>query len=420
MPNIGDRSPVASSSPAGARASAAEGGRRAIVCGAGIAGLTTAWWLADAGWDVVVVEIAPGLREEGYLIDFLSSGYDVAERMGVLGALEAVAYPVSEIVDVDRSGRRRTSLDYDPFRRLQGGRLLSLMRGDLERVLFEVLPASVDVRYDLSIAAVDRTREAVEVSLTDGTRERADLLVGADGIHSRVRELVFGEESAFLRSLGLHTAAYTFEDESFRRALDGQFQNLALPNRVAGFYPIRNGRVATFFVYRTPDDSLPDSPCDALSGTFGDLEWLLPDALDHCGRGSDVYYDLVAQVEMARWTAGRVVLVGDACGGVSLLAGQGASLAMGGAYVLAEALREADSVDDGLAGYESRSQPAIEEKQAAGRRMANWMVPPSRVHLAVRNAVLGLAQFPGLSRLLGPALAAASESVVDETAVGER
>lgn len=107
---------------------------KAVVCGAGIAGLSVSWWLEHHGWEILVVERAPALRDAGYMMDFFASGYDAAELMGILPQLEAVAYDVAELAYVDAEGRATSRLRYDTFRALQGGRLLALMRGDLEHV----------------------------------------------------------------------------------------------------------------------------------------------------------------------------------------------------------------------------------------------------------------------------------------------
>jgi 2-polyprenyl-6-methoxyphenol hydroxylase-like FAD-dependent oxidoreductase len=392
---------------------ASPNGERVIICGAGIAGLTLAWWLDRTGWEVLLVEKAPGLRDEGYMIDFLGSGYDVAERMGLLVALEAVQYDFPEIINVNRNGERVSTIDYEQFRRLADGRLMALMRGDLERALSEALSDDVEVRYDLTVDAVTQDDRGVDVRLSDGTTERVALLVGADGIHSRVRELAFGEEEEFLRDLGYHTAAYVFEDEVFAQALDGDFRNLTVPDRVAGFYPIRDGMVATWFAHRTPDATLPADPCAELRRTFGDLGWVVPDALAYCERADGVYYDQVAQIEMDHWSRGRVTLVGDACYAVSLLAGQGASMAMGGAYVLARELRRDGPIEERLALYEAKMKPSTRQKQAYGRRTASFLIPPSKWHIAARDLVLDLSGLPGLDWLLKPALAG-TESVLDD------
>ena len=393
---------------------------RAIICGAGIAGLSLAWWLDRDGWDVLLIERTSGLRDEGYMIDFLSSGYDVAELMGLIPRLKEIHYPIPELIYVDRSGRRKASLDYELFYRLQKGRVFNFMRGDLERVLFEELPESVEVRFGLTVDEAKQAQEYVEVLLSNGENERAHLLVGADGIHSRVRKLVFGEERQFLRPLGLHTAAYIFEDEKLRRDLGGEFHILSVPNRQIGLYPIRDGKVASNFVHRTSDRVLPSSHCEELEKVYGDLGWLVPDTLRHCMDYSKIYYDLVAQIEMSRWSQRRVTLVGDACQAVSLLAGQGASMAMGGAYLLARELRANRPVEECLAEYEGLLKPIIGRKQAAGRRTAYWFVPPSQRGIAVRNAALRLGGLPGLSWLLRPVLTSGTESVVERTSEAGR
>jgi len=389
---------------------------QAIVCGAGIAGLTASWWLGRDGWDVLVLERSAGLREAGYMIDFFGSGYDVAERMGLLQTLQRLAYPIGDVVTVNAAGARVTSTSYALFAELLGGRLLDLMRGDLERTLYDALPGTVAMRHGTSIDAIEAQPDGVTVTLTDGTTERADLLIGADGIHSRVRALVFGDERRYLDYLGYHTAAYVFEDADCSAALGGGVQLIASPRRHAGLYPIRDGKVAAFFVYDDSEPRIGSNACLELRQAYAGVGGLLPRTLAHCGSGGDIYADVVAQVAMPAWTSGRVALVGDACCAVSLVAGQGASIAMGSAYVLARALRSRSSIHDALAAYERTVRPVVERKQASGRRTADWLFPRSRWRLAARNAVVSLSRLRGLERLLRPVFAAGQESLV---AVGD-
>ncbi|WP_274917420.1 FAD-dependent monooxygenase [Streptomyces sp. WZ-12] len=182
-----------------------------VICGAGIAALALAQRLDILGWHVVLLEKAPGPRTQGYMIDFFGPGYDAAEALGILPRLNELAYPVREVATVDHTGRTRVRLTYTQFSRAVNGRLLSLMRPDLERALRESLPDHIDLRFATSLHRVENTPTGVDVSLTDGTTLAADLLVGADGIHSTVRNLAFGAEEEFLHYLGFHTAAYVFD-----------------------------------------------------------------------------------------------------------------------------------------------------------------------------------------------------------------
>ena len=257
-------------------------GMRVIICGAGIAGLSLGRCLAQHGWEVLIVELASALRTEGYMIDFFGSGYDAAELMGLIPRLEDIRYPVRQLVYLDQNGRPSASIQYKLFQHLQRGRLISFMRGDLERVLFEALPKSVEMRYNVSVREVIEEGTGVGVKFTSGAQEYADLLVGADGVHSRVRELWFGSENQFLRYLGFHTAAYVFEDQYVSSHLDHDFANLSAPGRNVGIYPLRENRIASFFVHRAQTQELPLSPGGELSRVYGDLGWLVPHTLAHC------------------------------------------------------------------------------------------------------------------------------------------
>ncbi|MQA98401.1 MAG: FAD-dependent oxidoreductase [Streptosporangiales bacterium] len=385
---------------------------KAVICGAGIAGLAVARQLSELGWEVLVLEKAPGPRTQGYMIDFFGAGYDAAEAMGVLPRLRELGYRVHEARFVDGAGRRRATIGFDQFAQSVDGRLLSIMRPDLELALRESLPGAVDLRYSTSLTHIENRPEEVRVTLTDGEVVRADLLVGADGIHSRVRELVFGEERNYLRHLGFHTAAFTFTHPAIHAEVGDRFHLTDSVDREVGLYALRGGRVAAFTVHRTADPTLPDDPRATLLAEYGSLGWVVPDVLAACPPNDAVYYDQVAQVRLPSWRSGRVVLAGDACHAVSLLAGQGASLGIAGAYVLAEQLRRAGSVEDALACYERLWRPVAEEKQAVGRRAARWFLPRSAAELRLRHVMLALSRLPGLDGLLAARLGGKHTAII--------
>lgn len=371
------------------------------MCGAGIAGLTLAHQLANRGDQVVLLERSPEPRKQGYMMDFFGPGYDAAERMGLLPAILDVAYDIDEASLVDDRGRSRARLPYDRLRRAVGGRLCSLMRPDLETVLREALPATVDLRFGAEVIGAADRGDQVRVALAGGATLEAELLVGADGIHSTVRRLAFGDEPDHLRYLGFHTSAFVFDDERIRAACAGRFVLTDSVRRQMGFYALRDGTVAAFGVHRTPDAALPDDARGAVRDAYRDLGWVVPDALAHCPPSDQIYYDQVAQIEMPSWSTGRIVLVGDACQAVSLLAGQGASLAVAGAEALAAHLHSGVTVVQAIRDYERQWRPVAEQKQAAGRATARWFLPRTHAALWVRRAALKLADVPVVSRALG-------------------
>ncbi|MEU2997591.1 MULTISPECIES: FAD-dependent oxidoreductase [unclassified Streptomyces] len=391
---------------------------RAVICGAGIAGLALARRLDAQGWNVVVLEKAPGPRTQGYMVDFFGPGYDAMEAMGLLPRLTELAYRIDEASFVDKHGRRRAGLDYTQFSRALGGRLMSIMRPDLELALRETLPPGVDLRFGTGPASIEETSEEVRVTLVDGSVERADLLVGADGVHSTVRRLAFGGEASFLKYRGFHTAAYVFDDPDVFEQVRGRLCLTDTVDRQMGLYGLRDGRVAAFGVHRSETGDIPRDTREAVRRAYQGLGWVVPRALRACPPSSEVYYDQVAQIVMDRWSRGRTVLVGDAAYAVSLLAGQGASLGVAGAYVLAEELDRASSVAAGLAAYEQRWRPVTVDKQEAGRAAAEWFLPASPSRLRVRRAAMRLSGLPGVGRLVARSLSGKPAVLARETASG--
>lgn len=362
---------------------------RILISGGGIAGLTLGICLQRVGVDVTIVEKAPAPRSEGYMMDFYGPGYAVADALGLLCDLARIHYEIPTLVFLDRHGVERVSLRYAALRRrLFRNRHYNFMRGDLERVLFERLRRSSEIRYGTEIESLNEEKGSLLVTLSTGSTETWDLVVGADGIHSNVRRLVFPENLE--RYLGYATAAFTIDDPP--ASLSPSFVTITEPSRQVSVYPINGSRLAAFFLHRR-DKPVTDSSRGAavreLRSSYAGMRWIVPDLLSHLDSARDIYFDSVSQVETSRWSKGRVVLIGDAAGCVSLLAGQGASLAMAGAYVLARELARLP-VDRALAAYESRMRPRVERTQRSGRSIARWFLPETDWRIRMRNLGLRL------------------------------
>ncbi|QUQ67601.1 FAD-dependent oxidoreductase [Kutzneria sp. CA-103260] len=365
---------------------------RVLVCGAGAAGLTTAWWLGRHGWDVLLTERDEHPRGPGHLLDIGGAGYDVLDKMGLLPALARTRRPIRAIEYVDQDGSTLATVSYLAAATLLDGRLLTIMRGDLEAALTAALPAQVRLRRGAEVVGVEDggvngLGDPLRVTLSDGRVEEVDLLVGADGLASTVRRLVFGPDRLYVRTLGQQSGAFVFADDELAACLGPNLKVLSLADRQAGFCRTADGRVAAFVVHR--GDHSPDDPVAEVRRRCAGMGWIVDRALDHCPAG--LAHHPVAQVELAGWHVGRTVLVGDAAAAGSVLAGHGASLAVFGGYRLAESLHQAVDLRAGMIAYQQGLMPAVELVQRTGRRAAGWVAPTTRWQIIIRDGVPALA-----------------------------
>lgn len=370
---------------------------RIAISGIGIAGPTVAYWLGKAGHEVLLIEKWPELRRGGYVIDFWGSGYDIAEKMGMLGRIRSQGYQVKEVRYVDRHGRQRGGFRIDVLDRIMQGRFTSLRRSDLSAEIYGSLEG-VETIFGDSIASIKDDGESVLVSFEHAAARSFDLVIGADGLHSRVRELVFGPESEFSVSLGYHVAAFEVEGYGPRDEL--AYVSHAIPGREVSRFSMRDEKTLFLFVFR--DEYLPAELQPTLEGrksvlknVFADAGWECPQILAALESVTSLYFDSVSQIQMNGWTKRRIALVGDAAACVSLIAGEGTGLAMTEAYVLAGELQACRGDHNAaFARYQERMMPFLKQKQRAARRFASAFAPKSSTGIAVRNLFTRLLRFP--------------------------
>lgn len=190
-----------------------------LVSGAGIAGPTLAYWLLRAGFAPTLIECAPHFRKGGYMIDFWGAGFDVAEKMNLLPRLREIGYHFDRLKFVDELGRTRSELGGRAFRGALGERFISLQRGDLARAIFDKVTDKIEIIFHDSITAIREDPSGLDVSFERSSPRRFDLVVGCDGLHSAVRQVVFGSEQQFEKFLGYYAASFLTTDYPHREEL---------------------------------------------------------------------------------------------------------------------------------------------------------------------------------------------------------
>jgi 2-polyprenyl-6-methoxyphenol hydroxylase-like FAD-dependent oxidoreductase len=378
--------------------------QKILISGAGIAGPCLAYWLLRRGFEPVLVERAPAPRSGGYIIDFWGLGFDVAEKMGLVPALRHRGYAIDEFRIVDENGRTAGEFSAHAVQTVIGNRYVSILRSDLAKLLYNALGGQVQTLFDDTVTAVEQDEKSVRVAFHHAPTERFDLVIGAGGLHSPVRNLVFGPDGWYEKYLGYYVASFSVE--GYPRRDPHAYLSFAAPGRQVSRYSLRGDRTVFFFVF-AKDTRLPVSPHHAqaqkevLREVFGKDKWECPAILEMLDDADDFYFDAVSQIHMHTWVKNRVALIGDACFAPSLLAGQGSALAMAAGYILAGELEKADG--DYLGGfhaYQEMLQPVMAKKQRAARSFAGFFAPKTSFGIYLRNHVTRLMTRPFIVELL--------------------
>jgi 2-polyprenyl-6-methoxyphenol hydroxylase-like FAD-dependent oxidoreductase len=368
------------------------GSKSILISGAGIAGPALAYWLRHRGFEPVLIEKAAHFRKGGYMIDFWGIGFDVAERMNLIPQLRDIGYLIDCVKFVNHCGRMRSGFNAEILRRALGNRFFSLPRGDLAQAIFNTVTDKIETIFDDSITAICEDPTGVDVQFQYGHPRRFDLVAGCDGLHSSVRKLVWGRERTFVNYLGYYCASFITTNYPHREV--ETYTSYAEPGRQISRYALHGGRTAFLFTFARKQmfEQHPSSEIAKaiLRTTFEGNRWIeVPEILKRLETCEDLYFDSVSQVRLPAWSQGRIVLVGDAAYCPSLLAGEGAGLALAGAYLLGGELQRASGDHlTAFRAYEQRFRPFIERKQQSARQFAGSFTPNTCLGLFVRDLVL--------------------------------
>jgi 2-polyprenyl-6-methoxyphenol hydroxylase-like FAD-dependent oxidoreductase len=385
--------------------------RNVLISGASVAGPALAYWLRAYGFNPTIVERASTLRPGGYAVDFRGTALAVLDRMGVLEQIRAHHTGMGDAALIGRDGRQYATLPAAVF---AGD--LEVLKGDLTRILYDAGKDGVTYRFGDSITAINQSADCVLVSFENAAPEAFDLVIGADGLHSNVRRLVFGPEERLIRHLGCYVAIFSTDNYL---GLDHTGQLYAGPGKAANLFSGRHNTEAraAFYFQSEPlqyDHRDVDQQRRIVAEAYAGEGWEVPRLLQRMATATDFYFDSVSQIHLDRWSSGRIALLGDAGYAASPLSGRGTSQALVAAYVLAgELAMAAGDHQQAFPAYETRLRDYVADNQQAGVAGAEMFFgpPPDQESLdaidhgageQAAGDVLHLIDYPALASLPVP------------------
>ncbi len=373
------------------------GTRSVLVVGAGVAGSTLAYWLARHGMETTVVERGQGQRSSGSPVDVRGPALAVVEKMNLLAPLRQAATLATTLSVVDGRGQR---IGWIPTQASASD--VEIPRSDLAAILARAGHDHAEFVYDDSVVALNDDGRGVDVTFERSAPRRFDLVAGADGLHSRVRRLVFGPEAQFVEHLGMYVATTTLDEP----AADSQTVLLHnAPGRAVAVHPATGREIAAFIFRHGPlahaDDRDPQHHKQLVTAAYAGMGWRVPELLERVRATDDLYFDSVSRVRLDTWSQGRTVLVGDAASCTSLF-GEGSSMAIAGAATLAEALAaEPSDPTTALRRYEHSHRRQLGRRQRGVALASHLLVPATRSGTITRNTALRLSPIIAAARRAG-------------------
>ncbi|AKJ13570.1 FAD-dependent oxidoreductase [Streptomyces incarnatus] len=341
---------------------------KVLISGASVAGPALAFLLHRDGHEVTVVERAPALRDSGYAVDFRGAAFDALADLGILEEVRGHATGMRGTDLLDADGNPAGELPAEVF----AGEL-EVPKRELTRILHERTRDAVRYVFDDSVNAVEQDADGVRVGFERAAPDTFDLVVGADGIYSVVRRLVFAPHGEVIRHLGLSGVGFTTPNHL---GLDHRGALWLTPGR--GVYAFSTAdpermSVSLSFASDSPKLDLLDRAEQerVVRERMAGAGWIVPRLLDDMSAAGDLYFSSACQVHLDRWSEGRVVLVGDAGYCAAPTSGMGTSQALIGARVLARHLAESGGDHTkAFAAYEQELRPYVAENQETGREGA--------------------------------------------------
>jgi FAD-dependent urate hydroxylase len=358
---------------------------RVLIVGAGFGGLALAAYLQRDGHSVMVVDKGKDRTPAGFVIGLWSNGIHTLEPFGVVERVRAVSIPVTREFIRDKAGTMIATIDYRPLAK-RYGTVFQMLHSDLHDILRDLVQG-VCLRFETTVVAFEERPQSVMVALDDGSQEEFDLVVGADGIHSHIRHMLFGDDGFSCSGLRMWLSMLPC-----RQVLLSEPNDLFGEGRYIGMFPTKDGALGVLFLASVDaqERDIPERRLARLKELFDDFEWLIPDILQSMPK--EIFCEDIDQVWLDTWYRGRVALLGDAAHAVSPTAAMGGAMALEDAHVLAEELHQVDAahVEEALAVYLARRKPRVAEIRHTSDFLLHLAAVENPALVFVRNTVMHL------------------------------
>ena len=360
--------------------------KNVLVSGASFAGLATAYWMNERGYNVTVVEVSKGLKKGGTPVNIGADVMDIVKRMGLSERIQANCLNMQGMEFKNADDVTEGELLRDPNAGAPGDDW-EIERDTLLDMMFDCVKDDVEFIFDNTIEALAETADDVGISFRDGSQRSFALVFGCDGNHSRVRKLQFGDEARYAHFLGQYFSI-TIVDKLLIKENTTQMYNVPGKGVMLNAY---NGKTdivlcftsATEIPYSYRDEQ---QQRDIIFSQFAGQGWRVPELLEEVGNSPTFYFDKVCQIKMPSWTKGRVALVGDAAYCASPAAGMGGSLAIIGANALADAFaKHHGNFELAFQDYNDTFRPFIEQVQADAVNNLDMLIPQTEEAIRERN-----------------------------------
>ncbi|WP_030830434.1 FAD-dependent monooxygenase [Streptomyces hygroscopicus] len=375
---------------------------RVLIAGGGVAGQALAFWLTRGGHRVTVAERFPALRATGAQVDLRGQGIEAVRRMGLLDAVRGALVDEAGVALIDARGRAKATIKANTSGK--GRQTLTseyeIMRGDLVRILNDATKDDTEYVFGISVDGFEQDEHKVVAHFSDGSSGEFDLLIGADGQGSRIRQALLPQGFAPYWRLGIHMAYWFIP----RIASDSNIRDTYMvpggrqimrrshnPAETQVYFAMREESEEASAIHRAPVERQQDF----WAGRFRDAGWQTERFVEGMKTSPFFYSQEIVQVRTDTWSKGRVALAGDAAHCASPYSGMGISGGLVGAHVLAgEINRHPGDLPTALARYDRTLRPFVNKIQGGvNPRLLRLAMPMTQRAIDAVHATATLACF---------------------------